>query len=607
MRRASARDGAKPAARAEGRGFTLSAKGRRSPGVRLERHLEALAAEAISAELGVAAPALVRPANPAHGDYQVNGVMPLAKQLGRPPRELATAVAARLHGRGPIAHAEVAGPGFINLRLDRAWVSARLGAVLADVERDGVPTAPRPEQIVVDYSGPNIAKRMHVGHLRSTIIGDALCRLLRFAGHRVIGDNHLGDWGTQFGLLIAGMRHFGSQSALSANPIEELERIYKLATAQAKAETAFADEARAELAKLQQGDPDSRAMWSSFVAATHKELDGDYARLGVTFDTWRGESAYEEMLPGLVADLERRGLAREDDGALCVFFEDDPALKKSPFIVRKKDGAFLYSTTDIATALYRREQLGAERVLYIVDRRQALHFKQLFALLARMGVELRCEHIDFGSVLGKDGKPLKSRDGGNIRLAELMDEAESRAAEHMLRAREESMLDLSDADIRALAPIVGIGAVRYADLMQNRTSDYQFDWDKLVSFKGNAGPYLQYAHARIQAIFRKGEVDPTGLASDAPLPLAHDAELALGKQLLRFADVVHQASEAALPHIVCEHIYDLARLFSVFYEACPVLKAEAGEREARLRLAWLVARQLRRGLGLLGIEAPQRM
>jgi arginyl-tRNA synthetase len=577
--------------------------------VRLERHLEALAAEAISAELGpdIDAPGLVRPAKPGHGDYQVNGVMPLAKQLKRPPRELATAVAARLQGRGPIAQAEVAGPGFINLRLEPSWVCARIGEVLADVERDGVPPVERPERIVVDYSGPNIAKRMHVGHLRSTIIGDALCRLLRFAGHHVIGDNHLGDWGTQFGLLIAGMRKFGSESALSADPIEELERVYKLASAAAKTDTGFADEARAELAKLQRGDPDSRATWNTFVAATRKELDRDYARLSVTFDAWRGESAYEEMLPGVVADLERRGLAREDDGALCVFFEDDPELAKTPYIVRKKDGAFLYATTDIATALYRREQLATDRALYVVDRRQALHFKQLFALLARMGVDMRCEHIGFGSVLGKDGKPLKSRDGGNIRLAELLTEAESRAAEHMLRARDESFLDLSDADIRELAPIVGIGAVRYADLMQNRTSDYQFDWDKLVSFKGNAGPYLQYAHARVQAIFRKGEVDPTSLACDAPLPLAHDAELALAKQLLRFADVVHQASEAALPHLVCEHIYDLARLFSVFYEACPVLKAEPAEREARLRLAWLVARQLRRGLGLLGIDAPQRM
>jgi arginyl-tRNA synthetase len=575
--------------------------------VRLEPTLEALGTRAIREALGLDAPALVRAANASHGDYQLNGVLPLAKELKKQPRELALAVAEKIRLAEAIESAEVAGPGFINLKLAPAWVAARVLEQASDVARDGVPPVDKPLRIVVDYSGPNIAKQMHVGHLRSTIIGDALCRLLRFLGHQVIGDNHLGDWGTQFGLLIVGMRSFGSQAALDAEPIEELERIYKLASAEAKGNPAFADEARAELAKLQKGDPDSRALWERFARATRIELEKSYARLGVQFDEWLGESAYEEMLPAVVTELRERGLAREDEGALCVFFEDQPELGKSPMIVQKKDGAYLYATTDIATALYRRDRFGAERAVYVVDKRQSLHFKQLFALLRRMGVSMQLEHVSFGAVLGKDGKPLKTRDGGTIKLSELLDEAVSRAAEHMLRTREENKLELSDAKIAELAPLVGIGAVRYADLMQNRASDYQFDWDKMISFKGNAGPYLQYAHARISAIFRKGDIDPGSLPLRTAPRLAHPAELALAKHLLRFGDVVTQAAEQSLPHLVCEHVYELARLFSAFYEACPVLKAGPEDRDARLMLAWSVGRQVRRGLGLLGIDAPERM
>ncbi|HET6338284.1 MAG TPA: arginine--tRNA ligase [Polyangiales bacterium] len=575
--------------------------------MRLEPTLEVLGTTAIRDVLGVEAPAVIRAANPSHGDYQLNGVLPLAKQLNKVPRELAQAVADRLQTESAIASAEVAGPGFINIKLDPTWVAAQVLEVAKDTARDGVPRTDRPLRTVVDFSGPNIAKQMHVGHLRSTIIGDAICRLLRFIGHPVIGDNHLGDWGTQFGLLIVGMREFGSKAALEKEPIEELERIYKLATAKAKEDPATAAAARAELAKLQRGDPENRALWEQFVAATRVELDATYARLGVTFDQWLGESAYEELLAGVVEDLKKRNIAREDQGALCVFFEDQPELGKSPLIIQKQDGAYLYSTTDIATVLYRRDHFQCQRAVYVVDKRQALHFKQLFATVRKLGIEMELEHVSFGSVMGKDGKPLKTRDGGTIKLAELLDEAQARASERMRSAREENVLELSDAQIDELAPVVGIGAVRYADLMQNRSSDYQFDWDKLISFKGNAGPYLQYAHARIAALFRKGEVDPATLPLDAPLALAHPVELALAKHLLRFADAVNQAAEQSLPHLVCEHLYDLARHFSAFYEACPVLKAEPRERTARLVLAWLVGRQLRRGLGLLGIEAPERM
>jgi arginyl-tRNA synthetase len=574
--------------------------------VRLEQTLDAIVRVAIRDVLGMEAPALVRPASPAHGDYQVNAALPLAKELKKPPRELALPLAERLRGEAMVETATVAGPGFINLTLNRDWVAAQLLIAVGDSARDAVPLAERLERVVVDFSGPNIAKQMHVGHLRSTIIGDALCRILRFTGHTVIGDNHIGDWGTQFGLLIVGMRELGSDVALHAEPIDELERVYRLASARAKTDPAFADQARAELAKLQRGDPENRALWQGFVAATKAELDKTYARFDVHFDAWLGESAYDEMLPDVVEELRQRGLAREDQGATCVFF-DDAELGDSPFIVQKKDGAYLYSTTDLATVLYRRDHFRADRALYVVDARQSLHFKQLFALAKKMGVEMRLEHISFGSVLGKDGKPLKTRDGEVIRLAALLDEAEVRASERLRRARDEHVIELDDAAIDALAPVVGIGAVKYADLMQNRLSDYQFDWDKMISFKGNAGPYLQYAHARIQAIFRRGDVVPEALPTTVPLSLGHDAELALAKQLLRFGDVVHQAAEQRLPHLLCEHLYDLARSFSVFYEACPILRAEPEARAARLLLAWVTSRQLHRGLGLLGIAAPSRM
>lgn len=571
----------------------------------LSAHLERLATDAIQAALDVDAPARLGPAkDPQHGDYQVNGVLPLAKQLKKNPRELAGPVAARLAAHPEIERAEVAGPGFINLHLSPAWLATQLCAQLADTEGDGVPAVEHSETIVVDFSSPNIAKQMHVGHLRSTIIGDAISRLLSFVGHRVIRDNHIGDWGTQFGLLIVGMRAFGDEQALGDDPIEELERIYKLASARAKEDEAFAEQARAELAKLQQGDAENRRLWAHFVEATRKGLDRAYARMDIHFDEWLGESAYQDRLAGVVETLIERGIAREDQGAMCVFFEDDEELSKNktPFIVRKKDGAFLYSTTDIATVQYRREAFSANRAVYVVDRRQALHFKQLFAVMRKLGEDMTLHHVGFGTVLGTDGKPLKTRDGEVIKLSSLLDEATERA----LTRIEEGEIEHDAEDLPKVAQMVGIGAVKYADLRQNRTSDYVFDWDKLVSFKGNAGPYLQYAHARVQAIFRRGEIDPASL-SGTTLSLSHPAELALGKQLLRFADLVHAAAESYQPHLVCDHLYALSREFSAFFEQCPVLKSEGAQRQVRLSLCWLTARQLRRGLGLLGIAAPDRM
>jgi arginyl-tRNA synthetase len=577
--------------------------------MRIEPHLDAIAARAIKDALSIDAPAILRRAqDPKHGDYQINGVLPLAKQLKKAPRELATAVVEKLAGEPAIASAEVAGPGFVNLRLSDAWIAGELGAALRDRARDGVEPVTAAQKIVVDFSSPNIAKQMHVGHIRSTIIGDAIVRLLRFAGHDVIADNHLGDWGTQFGLLIVGMRQWGSEEALANDAIVELERVYKLASEAAKSDEAFADRARAELAKLQAGDAENRRLWEHFVAATRKSLDVVYERLGVRFDAWLGESAYDAMLAGVVDTLIEKKIAHEDDGAICVFFdqlEDVPdKLKKQkvPFIVRKKDGAFLYSTTDIATILYRRDQFRADRSIYVVDSRQGPHFEQLFAVARLLGVEMRLEHVGFGMVLGADSKPLRTRDaGGVITLQSLLDEAEERAERMMMEA-----LELPKEHAHALASSVGIGAVKYADLSQNRTSDYRFDWEKLITLKGNSGPYLQYAHARCCSIFRKGEVDPASLAG--AITLEQEAEKTLARQLLCLPDVVHTAAEQCFPHFLAEHLYALARDYSTFFESCPVLKAEnEAQRQSRLALVELTRRQLARGLTLLGIDAPDRM
>ena len=579
--------------------------------MRIERWLDEMAGRCLREALDLEAPAVLRPTQDAkHGDYQINAALPLAKQLKRPPREIAQAIADRLGREEAVEGVEVAGPGFVNLRLADGWLGARLGEALADRERDGVPEVAEQETVVVDFSSPNVAKQMHVGHLRSTIIGDALQRMLRFVGHRVIGDNHLGDWGTQFGLLIVGMRRFGDDEALSREPIVELERVYKLAAHAAKEDEAFADEARRELAKLQQGDPDNRALWQRFVDTTRASLDAIYARLDVHFDTWLGESAYHDALPGVVELLLEKGIAREDQGAICVFFADLPNAPKNlqkqevPFIVRKKDGAFLYSTTDIATVFHRKRELGADRALYVVDARQGPHFQQLFAVSQALGIEIALEHVGFGMVLGKDNKPLKTRDldGKTITLASLLDEAEERA-ERLMKEEVQTRLD-GDA-LSDLAKVIGIGAVKYADLSQHRTSNYQFDWDKLITLKGNASPYLQYAHARVQSIFDKGGIDATSLAG--PLTLEAPEEAVLARRLIRFGEVVHQATEHRLPHLLCDHLYLLARDYSSFFTECPVLKSEGTTRDSRLALCDLTARQLRRGLGLLGIAAPDRM
>lgn len=584
----------------------------------LERYLEAVGSAAIqkALELDGPRPAIVRPTtDPKFGDFQINGAMKLGKELGKPPRELAEPIAAALADVDAIDKAEVAGPGFVNIHLSTSWIAAKLSEALKDADRDGVPAIDAAEKIIVDFSSPNIAKQMHVGHLRSTIIGDAIARILSFVGHEVVRDNHLGDWGTQFGLLIVGMREWGEENALRTEPIAELERVYKLASERAGKDEAFADGARAELARLQNGDAESRALWEHFVKVSRTALDAVYAELNVSFDTWLGESAYHDALPGVVEDLLERGIAREDDGAVCIFWgEIDGAPKalrkqKTPFIVRKKDGAFLYSTTDIATVLHRQDHFHADRALYVVDNRQGLHFQQLFALMALLGTDMTLEHIGFGTVLGRDGKPLRTRDasGQVITLASLLAESKQRARARIDEGIAEGRLRVKPEEMDEVSRIVGIGAVKYADLRQNRLSDYQFDWDKMISFQGNSGPYLQYAYARCASIFAKGGVDMDEAAASARISLEAATEVTLGKHLLRFSDVVHQAAATSQPHLICEHVYELARAFNGFYAECPVLDAEPDARESRLGLTAMTARQIRRGLDLVGIGVVERM
>jgi arginyl-tRNA synthetase len=581
----------------------------------LERTLNLIASEAMQSALDLpeAPAALLRPTQDAKfGDYQVNGAMALAKQLGKKPRDLAEPIAAKLLEHEAVEAAEVAGPGFINLRISAAWLGRALDAMYADRERDGVDTVDAAEHVVVDYSSPNIAKQMHVGHLRSTIIGHSLVKLLRFVGHRVTSVNHLGDWGTQFGLLIVGMREWGSQDALDADAIVELGRVYALASARSKTDEAFAESARAELAKLQNGDPENTALWKRFVAATRKTLDVVYGQLGVTFDEWLGESFYHDRLQGVVDLLQEKGLAREDEGALCVFWNELPTppkgleKQKEPFIVRKRDGAFLYSTTDMAAVLYRRDVMKADRVLYVVGTPQALHFKQVFGLSQLLGVTTRMEHIAFGSVLGEDQKPIRSRDGVEVTLQGLLSEAVERARARIQEGMDDGRQYIDPADLDDTATKLGIGAVKYADLRQNRVSDYVFDWDKMISFQGNSGPYMQNAYVRCRSIFRKGEVDPDQLTG--AITLVTDEEQALARQIARFGDVVHQAAETSQPNYLCEQLFELSKAFSRFFEACPVLNADdADTRTSRLRLTALVSRQLGRGLTLLGIDVVERM
>ena len=567
--------------------------------------------------------AMIKPAqDPRHGDYQANFAMPLAKALGKDKkaREVAQEVLGRADLAELVERSEVAGPGFINLRMRADWLAEQVRRMACDA-RLGVPPAEPPRTLVIDFSSPNVAKPLHVGHLRSTIIGDSLARLFRFLGHRVVADNHLGDWGTQFGILLYGYKHFRDEEALQRDPVRELTRLYLHVRGLMKAagdeedddvDNPVAQAARDETAKLHAGDPENVRLWKTFMPWCLREIDQIYQRLNVHFDQTLGESFYNPMLADVVRSLEERGIARRSEGALVVFFgENEP-----PALVQKKDGAFTYTTTDLATIRYRVGQWQPDTILYVVDARQALHFKNLFAAARRWGYDqVALEHVSFGSVLGADRRPLKTREGGAVELGQLLDEAVERGDRAYEQSRAERLAagrevpELSDAERRVLAEIVGLGAVKYADLSQNRTSDYVFNWEKMLAMEGNTGAYMQYAYVRNRGILRNANEDPAVLQADAPpVSLDKPAERALALQLLRFSEGLEAAAADYRPNAVTAYLWDLSKTFSAFYQECPVLQAETPElRRSRLLLCDLTARVIQKGLELLGIQTVERM
>jgi arginyl-tRNA synthetase len=533
------------------------------------------------------------------GDYQCNAAMAAAKRVRLPPREVANRLLAEGALPDGVIRAEIAGPGFINFHLDDVALARRLEAMQAD-PRLGAPMPGAGRTIVFDYSSPNIAKPMHIGHIRSTVIGNALDQMHRFLGYRVIADNHLGDWGTQFGILILGYRRFLDPTALAADPIAELERLYVRSYERAQEDEAWLNEARAELVKLQRGDAENRALWQRFVDLSMSEFEKIYRRLDVRFDLQRGESFYNDRLPDVVERLRALGLAEESEGAWVVRLDEE----KLPLcIVEKSDGGYNYATTDIATVISRVEEFAPDAIVYVTDERQQLHFKQLFAVARRMGVAARLVHVWFGLMRLPEGT-FSTRQGNVIKLERLLDEAEARA----LAIVKENSPDMPDAQQREIARAVGIGAVKYADLSQNPQSLVTFTWDKALALDGNSAPYLQYAHARIASVRDKyAEQFPGRDFCGAPIALTEPVERRLALRLVRFPDVVVRAAHAYKPNLLCEYLFDLAQIYSTFYQTVPFLKAEDGVRESRVRLCDLTARVLRQGLCLLGIKTPDRI
>jgi arginyl-tRNA synthetase len=548
----------------------------------------------------------VRPCpDPKFGDYQCAALMALARERRLNPRQLASEVAARLDVREWCETVEVAGGGFLNFRVRPAAIADVLAGA-ARGEHLFLQPAVQPRAVVIDFSSPNVAKPMHVGHIRSTILGDCLARTLRLLGHRVITDNHLGDWGTQFGMLLAGWKEHLDPAALQADPVAEMERLYKKVNADCKEHPAVLERARQELVKLQNGNPENLGLWHEMIALSRTQFDAIYARLGVRFDHTLGESFYNPRLKAVVQQLREAGLARESEGAMVVFFDDVPALRETPALIQKSDGGFNYTTTDLATLEYRLQTWHPDEIIYVTDGRQQLHFQQLFAVFRRWHPEaaVRLAHVWFGSILGEDNKPLKTRSGEPVRLADLLDEAEARA----LAVVSEKSPELPEAQRRQIARVVGIGAVKYADLLPNRQSDYVFSWDKMLALQGNTAPYLQYAFARIRSIFRKGAGIAAGrLGPDADLALGAAEEIALGRHLLNFGLVLENVAAEHRPNYLCNYLYELAGLFARFYETCPVLKAEGPARATRLALCDLTGRVLRQGLDTLGIETLEQM
>ncbi|EIN9937510.1 arginine--tRNA ligase [Salmonella enterica] len=576
-------------------------------------NIQALLSEKVSqAMIAAGAPADCEPqvrqsAKVQFGDYQANGMMAVAKKLGMAPRQLAEQVLTHLDLSGIASKVEIAGPGFINIFLEPAFLAEQVQQALAS-DRLGV-SQPTRQTIVVDYSAPNVAKEMHVGHLRSTIIGDAAVRTLEFLGHHVIRANHVGDWGTQFGMLIAWLEKQQQENA-GDMALADLEGFYRDAKKHYDEDEAFAERARNYVVKLQSGDAYFREMWRKLVDITMTQNQITYDRLNVTLtrDDVMGESLYNPMLPGIVVDLKAKGLAVESEGATVVFLDEFKNKEGDPMgvIIQKKDGGYLYTTTDIACAKYRYETLHADRVLYYIDSRQHQHLMQAWTIVRKAGYvpdSVPLEHHMFGMMLGKDGKPFKTRAGGTVKLADLLDEALERAR----RLVAEKNPNMPADELEKLANAVGIGAVKYADLSKNRTTDYIFDWDNMLAFEGNTAPYMQYAYTRVLSVFRKADIDEQALAS-APVIISEDREAQLAARLLQFEETLTVVAREGTPHVMCAYLYDVAGLFSGFYEHCPILSAENDAvRNSRLKLAQLTAKTLKLGLDTLGIETVERM
>jgi arginyl-tRNA synthetase len=548
-------------------------------------------------DLHPAAPIQVAPTtDPMHGDYQTNIAMLLAKERRENPRSLASRIAEKMDVRDIGDSPEVAGPGFINFRLGTEFVNREVTVIAMDPKL-GVKTIPEPKRLIVEFSSPNIAKPMHVGHIRSTILGDAIARIARFLGHRVVTDNHLGDWGTQFGKVIYAWKHYRQDGVRESDPMGELVRLYREADIRAKEDPAVLEECRLELVKLQQGDPENLEIWQRCVALSRAEFSTIYQLLGIRFDEQLGESFYHAELPGMVERLLAKGVATESQGAIVIF---DKEISETPFIIRKSDGGFGYASTDIATIEYRMQKWNPDGIWYVVGAPQQLHFRQLFGVARRLGYDIDLEHVAFGSILGEDRKLMRTRSGESVPLRELLQEAIERAGKLV----EEKNPALPKEDAAEIAKIVGLGAVKYAELSQHRMTDYVFSWSKMLSFQGNTAPYLQNAYVRSRAIFRRLD-QPFELPGT--VVLTEPAERTLAKKILRFAEVVPSVLDGFKPNVLANFLYELAADYHVFYEQCPVLTAEGSVKASRLLLCDLFAGTIKTGLELLGIDVPERM
>lgn len=579
----------------------------------LLQNLESRLSKALETVLGEPTPAnLTAAADLRFGDYQSNSAMVLAKRMKSNPRALAEQIMGAIDIEG-LATAKIDGPGFINFTILPAAYAGYAEKLLKDPKL-GTPELGKGKRIVVDFSAPNVAKPMHVGHIRSTIIGDSLCRIARFLGFEVIADNHIGDWGTQFGMILHGWKTRLDQQALAQDPIKELVRVYREVNAATKEDPSVLETCKTELVKLQAGDSDNLAIWQQCIDVSKAGLQNIYDKLDVKFDHWLGESFYNDMLSGLVDEFLEKGLARESDGAICIFSDETKDPSQDPFkvhredgwtdnpaIIRKADGGFLYATTDLATIQYRIDTWNADQVWYVVGVPQQLHFRQIFEAAQRWGKTGDFRHIAFGSILGEDRKLMKTRSGDNVGLTDVLEEAVERAAATIA----EKNPDLKGKEAEEIAEIVGIGAVKFAELSQNRLTDYVFAWDRMLALQGDTAPYLQYSNVRIRSIFRK--LDTAFDAQSASIQLDKPEEIHLARLLARFGEILPMVIEDFRPNLLANYLLELARAFHSFFEACPVLKSDEPLKSSRLALCHLCSTTLEQGLGLLGIKCPDRM